>query len=395
MKDIFSIINIIAIIVALISLIGVFILSTLIFTWKRRASLEFEMRKRLEQSVTDHRNMSLSLQEKLRWSEAILSMLPDYISDLLSSHTKDELISHSITLSNFLLDSKSTVFFLWDEEKERYMPYSLPSIYKIEIKQGETIIGASGLLKIPLTMEDYQFVVSQRNDIKFEQIPGINIEIALPIMTRMKTCGIIATISKHRVKDITEVKRLLQIVAEITGIALENIELFNKIENIAITDTLTQLWNRSYLFKQFSHDLEKARKKLRPISVIMFDLDHFKSFNDTYGHLVGDKILKEISKVLMNKTKKIGWVARYGGEEFLVVLPETTKDEAFHTAEKIRKNIENMHFAIDKNITLKLTISGGIASFPFDGDETESLIKSADDSLYRAKEEGRNRIVPT
>jgi len=395
MKDIFSIINIIAIIVALISLIGVFILSTLIFTWKRRASLEFEMRKRLEQSVTDHRNMSLSLQEKLRWSEAILSMLPDYISDLLSSHTKDELISHSITLSNFLLDSKSTVFFLWDEEKERYMPYSLPSIYKIEIKQGETIIGASGLLKIPLTMEDYQFVVSQRNDIKFEQIPGINIEIALPIMTRMKTYGIIATISKHRVKDITEVKRLLQIVAEITGIALENIELFNKIENIAITDTLTQLWNRSYLFKQFSHDLEKARKKLRPISVIMFDLDHFKSFNDTYGHLVGDKILKEISKVLMNKTKKIGWVARYGGEEFLVVLPETTKDEAFHTAEKIRKNIENMHFAIDKNITLKLTISGGIASFPFDGDETESLIKSADDSLYRAKEEGRNRIVPT
>ena len=391
MEHIFNTVNIIAIIIASVSLLGVLILLSVVFAWKRKISKESGIRKRLEQSVADHRNISLSLQEKVRWSEALLSMLPDYISDLLSSHTKEDVISHSITLSNFLLDSKSTVFFLWNEKKERYIPYSLSSIYKIEIKQGETIIGASGLLKIPLTVEDYQFIVSQRSDIKFEQIRGINIEIALPIMTRMKTYGVIAVINKT--KDIVEVKRLLQIVAEITGVALENIELFNKIENIAITDTLTELWNRSYLFTHFSQDLEKARKKLRPISVIMFDLDHFKSFNDNYGHLVGDKILKKISKVLMDKTKDKGWVARYGGEEFLVVLPEATKDETFRIAEQIRKDVENMHFKIDRNTTLKLTISGGIASFPFDGDETESLIKSADDALYKAKEEGRNKIV--
>ncbi len=392
MKDIFSIITIIAIIVASISFIGVFILSALILVWKRRASAEFEMRKRLEQSVLDHRTLTSSLQEKIKWSEALLSMLPDYISELLSSHTKDEVISRSITLSNFLLDSKRTVFFWWDEKRERYIPYSLSSIYKIEIKQGETIIGASGLLKIPLTMEDYRFAVSQRKDIKFERIPDIDLEIALPVMTRIKTYGVIAT--TPQTKDITEVKRLLQIVAEITGVALENIELFNRIENIAVTDTLTGLWNRSFLFTQFSRDLESARKRLRPISVIMFDLDHFKSFNDTYGHLVGDKILKKLSNVLKVSTKNKGWVARYGGEEFLVVLSETTKDEAFHTAEKIRKDIENMRFDIDKTTTLNLTISGGIASFPFDGDETESLIKSADDALYKAKEGGRNRIIP-
>jgi len=391
MTNIFNTVNIIAIFIASISLVGVLLLLSFILRWKRKAFLESEMRKRLEQSVADHRNITSSLREKIRWSEAILSMLPDYISDLLSTHTKDEVISHSITLSNFLLDSKDTLFFLWNAERERYLPYFSPSIYKIEIKQGETIIGAAGLLKIPLTMDDYQFITSQRGDIKFMQIPDLNVELALPIMTRIQVYGVIAI--THKVKDITEAKRLLQIVAEITGIALENIELFNKIENIAITDTLTGLWNRSYLFNQFSKDLEKARKKLRPISVIMFDIDHFKSFNDNYGHLVGDKVLKKISNVLKDKIKGKGWVARYGGEEFLVVLSETTKDETFKIAEKIRRDTENMRFPIDKNTRLKLTISGGIASFPFDGDETESLIKSADNALYKAKEEGRNKIV--
>jgi len=392
MEQFFNTVNIIAIIAASALFVSVFILSTFILVWKRKASQEREFRKRLEQSVADHRSTTSSLQEKIRWSEALLSMLPDYISDLLSSHTRDEVIKRSITLSNFLLESKNTIFFWWDENKKKYIPYSLSSVYKIEINPGETIIGTSGLLKIPLTMEDYQFVLTQRNDIKFERVPGINIKIALPIMTRIKVYGVIAT--TKQIKDITEEKRLLQIVAEITGTALENIELFNKIENIAITDTLTGLWNRSYLFKQFSHDLEVARKKLRPISIIMFDLDHFKTFNDTYGHLVGDKVLKEFAKVLKSRIHGKDWVARYGGEEFLMVLPETTKDEAFHTAENIRKDIENMDFNIDKSLNLKLRVSGGIASFPFDGDETESLIKSADDALYRAKEEGRNKIIP-
>ena len=166
------------------------------------------------------------------------------------------------------------------------------------------------------------------------------------------------------------------------------------LDALAHRDPLTDLLNRRALAVQLHNELERVRRYDAPLSVLMLDLDHFKTVNDTYGHLVGDSVLAELGRVLLRGTRSVDIVARYGGEEFVIALPETTYDGAMAYAERLRERIEAHAFRSASAQPVSLTASIGIATFPAPGvDGFETLLASADAALYRAKQEGRNRVA--
>lgn len=178
-------------------------------------------------------------------------------------------------------------------------------------------------------------------------------------------------------------------------VLIENVELFDKTKLLSITDSLTQTYNRRYLEKVLSDILTKSQLNYSPVSIAMCDVDYFKFYNDTNGHPAGDYVLKTIAEILKKGVKGSDIVARYGGEEFIIIFPDTTKENAIKICEKLRKSIKDFKFPNEESQPNgDLTISFGIASFPEDGIKAEELIKKADIALYKAKELGKDRVIP-
>ena len=160
---------------------------------------------------------------------------------------------------------------------------------------------------------------------------------------------------------------------------------------MAITDSLTQLATRRYFLERFKEEIRRSMRHKSSMSLLMLDLDHFKEKNDRFGHLVGDVVLKEVAGLLKSNLREIDVIGRYGGEEFSIVLSGIGKEGAFQVAGRIRESVEGATFkAYDEVVSTTLSI--GVAVFPDDGVDIESLIEAADKTLYKAKELGRNRI---
>ncbi len=185
------------------------------------------------------------------------------------------------------------------------------------------------------------------------------------------------------------VQAMLRIKALQDDLAVANTEL----KKMAITDGLTGLFNRRHLEERLNEMFEHSSRLHEPLAIAMFDVDHFKSVNDTHGHQAGDIVLAEFAKLLRGTAREIDRVGRYGGEEFLVILPGTVLDAAVTFAERARQQVETHKFRYDGG-DLTRTISVGVAGWPHPRIQTRAeLVKAADDALYLAKSMGRNRVV--
>ena len=165
-------------------------------------------------------------------------------------------------------------------------------------------------------------------------------------------------------------------------------ESAGELERLSVTDALTGLYNRRHLMGTLASEAQRARRLRRPFSVLLMDVDHFKQYNDTHGHLAGDAALTKMAEILRQQTRAVDCVARYGGEEFLVVLLETTVATAALVAERIRNRVATEAFGGGR-----MTVSIGVAECPAHGDTPESLIASADAAMYEAKAGGRDRVM--
>ena len=173
-------------------------------------------------------------------------------------------------------------------------------------------------------------------------------------------------------------------------VAFTRARLYQKMELLAITDGLTQLINHKHFQGQLAKEMERSRRYKRSMSLLILDIDHFKSFNDTYGHQVGDLVLREIAQCVKSALRTNDQAARYGGEEFAVIIPETSEQGALTTAERIRAKIESRVIQSGKD-QLRVTISIGCATYPVHAADQRELIANADTALYHAKESGRNQ----
>ena len=202
--------------------------------------------------------------------------------------------------------------------------------------------------------------------------------------------GIIIVDNYVTKKNIDEAdKRIFNMFVEQAAGAIENSRAFEDTLIRAHTDTLTSLWNHGYFQYRLDEELLKAKSKNYPLSILMIDLDDFKKFNDTYGHMQGDEALRRISEILKKNGRDIDIICRYGGEEFSVILPTATKEETAQIAERIRISL-----AAESIANTNFTVSIGLSNYPQDGEDKDTLVRKADVALYKAKKEGKNKVVP-
>ncbi len=188
-------------------------------------------------------------------------------------------------------------------------------------------------------------------------------------------------------------QRLALNVAEHIALALAHLRLREALEHLSVRDPLTGLFNRRYLEESLERELHRASRKQRPLGVIMLDLDHFKHFNDTYGHEAGDTLLRELGRFLQAHIRREDIACRYGGEEFILILPEAWLDVTRERAEWLREEIKNLTVKFHGQVLGALTLSLGVAVFPQHAATASSLLRASDLALYRAKAEGRDRAV--
>ena len=166
-----------------------------------------------------------------------------------------------------------------------------------------------------------------------------------------------------------------------------------RLAQLAVTDGLTGLYNHRHLHERLSLEVERSQRSGLPLSLLMLDVDHFKQFNDTFGHPAGDEVLRQLARVLNDTRRANDVVARYGGEEFAVILVDTAKFTAAKVAERVRERIALHDFSDAAQKAGKISVSIGVATFPDDGTDAEGLVRAADTALYAAKRAGRNRVV--
>lgn len=187
--------------------------------------------------------------------------------------------------------------------------------------------------------------------------------------------------------------------AAIVAICIENASNVQRLKRQGLTDTLTAINNRRFFDQRLKEEMDVARRSLTPLSCMLLDVDHFKRVNDTYGHQIGDQVLREVAALIRAQLRGSDVLSRYGGEEFAAVLAKTESATAAEVAERIRRNIADHAFALPNGEHFHVTISIGVATYlPTDADRDvkpngEALVGQADRCLYEAKGSGRNRVV--
>ena len=171
----------------------------------------------------------------------------------------------------------------------------------------------------------------------------------------------------------------------------ERIEMLEKLQKLAITDGLTRLYNSRHFYNQLELEADRSNRYSHPLAMLLLDIDLFKIYNDTYGHLEGDKVLQRIGRIIKSCLRKMDTAYRYGGEEFTILLPETNAEEAISAAERVRSGIEVEKFSIESEHEVTVTISIGVTEYCKNEDLSE-FVQRADRAMYLSKRNGRNRV---
>ena len=213
-----------------------------------------------------------------------------------------------------------------------------------------------------------------------------------PVVASGRVAGLLAVGGGAASHPSAETRAFLDALAAQAHIVLENGRLFERVRELSIRDSLTNLYNHRHVLELLGQAVERAHRYQEPVSVLMADIDHFKAINDENGHLTGDALLRELATLLLDSVRSVDAVGRYGGEEFLVLLPHTAYEEALMLAERVRARVQACAFRVGDR-THRMTLSLGVFSCPSPLVVTAAdLVREADRALYRAKNSGRNRV---
>ncbi|MEK6727041.1 MAG: sensor domain-containing diguanylate cyclase [Deltaproteobacteria bacterium] len=266
-------------------------------------------------------------------------------------------------------------------------------IKHMRLKMGEGIAGWVAVkgekLLIPDVSKDERFTLN------VDLVSGFETRsvVCVPLKCKGKVLGVIELVNKAgRNKFSEEDLFILTTLADYAAIALENAQYFHKVKELTITDDVTRLYNSRYMYDYLDQEMRRSQRYEMELSIIFLDLDYFKNVNDTYGHLVGSRLLREIAKVIITCLRDVDIAVRYGGDEFVVILPSTPKKNAVLVAERIRDCMKNTVFLQSQGLKIRQTASFGVASFPKDANNKLDLIRQADKAMYRIKNSSRDGI---
>lgn len=264
---------------------------------------------------------------------------------------------------------------------------------KVRVPLGEGISGSVAQSGDAILIEDLQSHPMYRRDSRAEQ--EWTSLISVPLKVRDRVLGVLNVNNKKSGAPFSSGDlKMLMALAQLAAISIQNARTYQN----AITDRLTSLYNYGYFREQLDRTLEDCRRAEETLCLLMFDIDHFKNFNDVNGHELGNVALVGVASLCMVNSRQAGdrvpdLVARYGGEEFMILLRGVTVERALEVAERVRVRVESEHFPGGENQPNgKVTISMGVAAFPYHAQNGDELINKADEALYQAKRGGRNRV---
>jgi two-component system, cell cycle response regulator len=224
------------------------------------------------------------------------------------------------------------------------------------------------------------------------RLRGMESLMVLPLIVQDSAIGTFVLAARAASRFPKKTREMLGVISNQVAVSIENAKMYKRMEEMATTDGLTGLPNHRTFQSRLSEMLARAERHGKPLSLVLTDIDKFKNVNDTYGHPVGDAVLKRVAKVLGEQVRKVDLAARYGGEEFAMVLEETDARGAHLFCERLRQEVASQLMTSEKG-PFRVSISLGIAAYPTEGNEKQLLVERADQALYAAKEQGRNRTV--
>ena len=326
------------------------------------------------------------------------------ISALTVAQTSpNKVIERFLHLSAYLVSCDRAEFWLTNETETRLDRLSLapnhqelPIAETASVRFGEGLVGRVADRKDPLLVRDGTRDPRRTEGEQTRTTATSFSMLLLPLVAGNETMGVVQferdEPGRFTPRDLSRVRAL----ASQAAATIANVRTHQDVYNQAVTDSLTSLYNRRHMQAALLDERRRAQRYGHPLSVIMLDVDGFKVYNDTYGHVQGDVLLQMLADLLRENVRSVDSVGRFGGEEFIVLMPETPATEAHFTAERLRTAVESTifpGFAADPDLMVFKTISLGVATFPEDTDDTQELVTLADNALYRAKRGGRNRTV--
>jgi diguanylate cyclase (GGDEF)-like protein len=328
-----------------------------------------------------------------------INMIAETGRALTSTFNMNEVLHQIINLMAGLLKIESWSLMLIDEETdELYFEISIEEdngiVKNLRFNKNEGIAGwvmkEKEILIISDVIKDERFTghVDRKTDFTTKSI------VAVPLLFREEAIGVIELINLEDINAIDDTKlTILSILADFAAIAISNARNYQQINMLSITDDLTGLYNSRYLHTLLEKEFSRCFQKKMPITLIFMDIDHFKRVNDTYGHLAGSAALSEFGDVIKSVLRSGDNGARYGGDEYIMILPETSKQEAIEIVQILRRKIKEKNFLVNKGFDIKLTASFGLATFPDDVDSKDEAIRLADKLMYKVKESSRDGIA--
>ncbi len=325
---------------------------------------------------------------------AILADIVKTANSILEPRKVTEVIMGKIQQ---LIPSEAWSMLLVDEERQE-LAFELAlgekgkDVASFRVKIGEGVAGWVAQTGQPTIVNE------ARNDPRFTSRFDSQTQfhtrsiLCAPLIARGRTIGVVEIINRVGGRFTRADLQLLMTLVEPCAIAIENALLFQRAEQLTVTDDLTKLFNSRYLNLYIGREIKRCKRHNVPLSVIFLDLDGFKSINDQYGHLAGSRTLAEVGGILAASVRESDVLARYGGDEFVVVLPETPAAGAVVIAERIRRAIEEHPFLQAQGLQARISASLGIAAYPDHALTPEGLIQKADQAMYRVKEQDKNGI---
>ena len=243
--------------------------------------------------------------------------------------------------------------------------------------------------------DGYEFILNVKRDSDCAHVPILVVSALTEVEDRVKALELGAddyiTKGFERVEFEARVRRLLRLKDSLDKLNSR----CNQAMQMAVTDSLTGLFTAGFMRETLQSQLSYARRSGEPFAVIFADIDHFKQINDTHGHAAGDAVLRSVSTAIGQMARQSDTVARYGGEEFVVLLPHTNRSGAMLLAERMREAVGAIETRLGGTQSINVTMSLGVAAFPEDAADGESLLECGDAAMYRAKQAGRNRVMTT
>lgn len=339
-----------------------------------------------------------ALNDVLQMKNREISFFEEITKILISTLNLNKILPSIMKKTKAMIGVEAWSILLVDEESgdlyfEKAQGKEKKKIKKFRIKMGEGIAGWVAQEGIPVIVPDVS--KDPRFSGRIDKLLQFRTKslMCVPITIKDKVIGVLEVVNKASGEPF--VKKDLDLLLKLVNhaaMAIERASLYQKMEELTLTDDVTNIFNNRYLNRAIEIEIDRSERYGSPFTVIFMDLDSFKIVNDQHGHLIGGKVLIEVAQLLLDGLRTVDIVARYGGDEFVVVLPQTPPKSGFYVAERLRKAVERYVFLKQEGYSLRLTASFGVASYPENAKSKEDLFRAADEAMYKGKFSTKNTV---